>query len=199
MQGANIGSVEIGNVFSFAVTNRADDGTELNISPTHFDVIDNLDGTIIRQDQPMVIRGTDTPLWFGRIDTRDIDTDQSGPFEPGRTYSILVRDNTVTDDPRFHYQFTVTTAFTDRLKRILGLQGENMLLDLFDYDSGGNATGFRVRLFSTRAAAAQATRDITDVPEAGEFATYTVTQTFGTGRMTRQSSLNLIDEDKGDG
>jgi hypothetical protein len=198
MQGTSIGSVEIGNVFSFTVSNRADDGDELDFNPTHYDVIDNTDGTLILQDQTFSRYNTDIPLWFGAIDTRDIDTDQSGPFEPGRTYSILVRDETITDDPRFHYQFTVTTAFTGRIKRILGLSGENMIIDAFSYDSGNNPTSFRVRLFDSRANAAQATANITDTPESGEFATYTVTQTYGTGRQLRQSSTNLIDQEKGD-
>lgn len=203
MQGQNLGSVEFGEVFYFAVSNRSSDGSALGFTPEFYDVIDNCSGDVLLSDV-VLDTTTDRSLWRGRIDTRSLETDQSIPFEPNRTYSIIVKEN-VTDNPLAedptsfgHYVFTVTGAYSVRLKRMLALDGENLIIDLFTYDSGNNALSYRVRAFDTRASAAQATPGITDVPEVGEIATYTVTQTYAAGLQLRQSSVSLSDNDEGD-
>jgi hypothetical protein len=202
MNGQSLGSVEFGQIFYFGVSNRGSDGNEIpGFVPAYYDVIDGTDGTVILEDQPLV-RYT-RAIWYGSVDTRDTQTDQAGPFEPNRSYAILVKATT-TDGPETDpaqclvFNFTVTPAYLAKIARLLGLSGENMLVDLFTYDDGGNATSFRVRLFSSKTTAEQATLNITDVPESGEIATYTVIQTFGGGRQFRQSSLNTIDVDAGD-
>jgi hypothetical protein len=149
MQGASLGSVEFGDIFHFCISNRASDGTELTgFNPAFFDVLDNLDGNVILQDQALEST-TDRSLWRGHIATRDTSTDQTGPFEPGRTYTIVVSEG-ATEDPNtfMHYNFTVTGAYSDRLKRLLGLNGENMLVDDMSYDNGNNVTSFRVEAIS---------------------------------------------------
>jgi hypothetical protein len=203
MQGQSLGSIEFGEVFYFAISNRASDGTALTFAPEYYDILDNATGDVILGDQ-ILDTTTDRSLWRGSVDTRSQVTDQSTPFMPNRTYSIVIKeditDNPLVEDPLifFHYNFTITGAYSARIKRLLGLSGENLIIDLFSYDSGNNATSFRVRTFDTRENAAQATPGITDVPEVGEIGTYTVTQTYGVGRQLRQSSVNLIDSDLGD-
>jgi hypothetical protein len=200
VQSTSIGSVEFGEVFRFAVSNRNSDGTALAFTPAFFDVIDNDDGSVVLANQTLHSI-TDRSLWHGSIDTRDTLTDQSGPFEPNRTYSIIIKESSAEDPATFaHYNFTVTGAYSQRLIRLLGLDGENLLVDKFVYDSGNNATSFRVRLFSSRAQAESATPGIGDesIPEAGEIFTYYVTQTFSSGRNLRQSHLSVISSDQGD-
>jgi len=198
MQGESIGVVELGEVFYFAVSNRAADGTALAFVPSYFDIVDNATGDVILSNQS-IASTTDLSLWRGQIDTRSQTTDQSEPFRPNRTYSILVK-STGTEDPEafLHFNFSILGALSVRLKRLLALGGENLVADLYTYDNGNNVTSYRVRIFDTRENAAQATPGITDVPETGEIATYTVTQNYSIGRQLRQSATHLIDGDLGD-
>jgi hypothetical protein len=204
MQSNHIGSVEFGLEFVFAISNRADDGSTLAFTPTHYDVIDNYTGDVILENQ--VLSGTtDRDIWRGIIDTRDILTDQTGPFEPNRTYSLVIKDE-ATDGPEenpatfLHYNFTVTGAYSNKLQRILALEGENLIVDNFVYDAGNNPTSLRVRIFESAEAALNATPGIDDdaLPETGEIARYPVTQTFQTGRQLRQSHRSVIFRDRGD-
>lgn len=204
MQGAHIGSVEFGQVFSFTVSNRGADGTALAFTPTHFDVIDNYTGDTILSDQNLS-GYTDRDLWRGSIDTRDTSTDQTGPFEPNRTYSIIIKDE-ATDGPEenpsvfLHYNFTITGAYSKKLQRILALEGENLIVDSFAYDNGNNPTSLRVRIFDSGENALAATPGVSDsaLPETGEIATYYVTQTYQTGRQLRASHRSTIFRDRGD-
>ena len=194
MHSVSFGSVEFGLIFYFSVSNRAEAGTALGFTPAYFDVIDNTDGSVILADQ-VLTQPTDLAVWRGQIDTRDTATDQTGPFEPNRTYGIVIKEDT-SDEPTtfFHGNFTVTGAYSVRLKRILGLEGENILIDAFVYDNGNNATEFRVRVFDSPENASAATAGISEgsIPEAGEIYTYTVTQTFQIGRQLRQSHLSIV-------
>jgi hypothetical protein len=194
MASESLGSCEFSEVFYFSVSNRADDGTATAFAPAYFDVINNEDGAIILADQ-VLTQPTDLAVWRGQVDTRDIATDQSGPFEPMRTYGIVVKEDTSDEPTTFqHYNFTVTGAYSVRLKRILGLEGENLLVDNFVYDNGNNATSFRVRVFDTPENASAATPGIVEasVPETGEIYTFDVTQTFQIGRQLRQSHLSVV-------
>jgi len=194
MQSASYGSVEFGQIFYFSVSNRNTDGTAIAFTPAYFDVINNVDGSVILADQ-VLVQPTDLSVWRGQVDTRDTATDQTGPFEPNRTYGIVIKANTDDEPTTFlHGNFTITGAYSVRLQRILGLEGENILIDSFVYDTGNNATGFRVRIFDTPENASAATSGISEasVPEAGEIYTYTVTQTFQIGRQLRQSHLSIV-------
>ncbi len=82
-----------------------------------------------------------------------------------------------------------------RLKRILGFEGENLLLDLFSYDNAGNITKMRARIFDTAANCSDATPDLdgTDTPEPGELWTYTINQAHNLPRNTRTEHKSVID------
>jgi len=84
-----------------------------------------------------------------------------------------------------------------RLKRLLGFEGENLLLDLFAYDNAGNITSMRARLFDTAANCNSATPDLdpTDTPEPGELYTYTITQAHNLPRNTRTEHKSVLDYD----
>lgn len=201
MQGQSLGSVEYGDVFYFMVSNRDSNGAQLaSFTPEYFDVRSNKTGALILSDQPLRLADTDSELWRGSISTRDTDTDATGPFEPGETYTIVIKDDTtdnpITAPPTIFqlYSFTVTGAYSARLKRLLGLDGENFLVDNFQYDNGNNATSFRVRVFDTAANASAATIGIQDasLPETGEKYFYTVTQTFSVGKNLRASHLSVL-------
>lgn len=198
MQGQSLGVIELGEVFYFGVSNRDSDGTALGFIPAYFDLIDNATGDAILTNQNLVST-TDQSIWRGQIDTRSQTTDQSEPFKQNRNYSILIK-STGTEDPAafLHFNFSVIGAISARLKRLLGLGGENLIADLYTYDNGNNVTSYRVRIFDTRENAAQATPGITDIPEVGEVATYTVTQNYSAGRQLRQHSTHLVDNDLGD-
>jgi hypothetical protein len=206
MQGQSIGSVEYGEVFTFTVSNRGEDGLALDFTPAYFDVVDPVTGLVVLSNEVLVqYTATDiTTLWFGSIDTGVQKTDQDVAWFPNRTYALIVKedttDNPITDvDPQeYHlFNFTVTGAYSVRLKRLLSLDGENVLIDKMVYDSGNNATSMRVRVFDTRANAQAATVDISPL-ESGELYRYTVTQTFQTGIHLRKSHRSLIDTDQGD-
>ena len=200
-----LGSVEFGQTFYFAVSNRSYDGSALPFTPQYYDVIDNCGGDVIISNRPL-ITATDRSIWYGYVNTRDTDTDVSGPFEPNRTYSIVIKgpttDDPLSEDPTYFilYTFTVGCALSAKLQRLLGLCCENLLIDNFVYDNGNNATSFRVRVFDTSANASAATPDIESlsIPETGEISTYTITQTFTSGRNLRKTHLSTVNSDHGD-
>lgn len=198
MQSEMIGSVEYGQVFYFTVSNRAADGTALSFTPAYFDVYDAAVGERILANQELIPYDTDLQLWRGSIDTGVVDTDQTEDWASGRTYSIVVKETVDLEPAVFlHYQLTVTGAFTAKLKRCLGLNGENMLLDSFSYDSAGNCTGCRIRIFETKADAEAATAGTTEL-EPGEIYQYTVATSYSTGRALRASELISSSEEYGD-
>ena len=82
-----------------------------------------------------------------------------------------------------------------RLKRLLGFEGENLLLDLFAYDNAGNITSMRARIFDTSANCNAATPDLdaTDTPAPGELWTYTITQAHNLPRNTRTEHKSVMD------
>lgn len=194
MQSQSLGSVEFGQVFSFAVCDRLTTGAAASWDPTAFDVFDCRDGTRVLYNQSF-FHETDRDIWFGTIDTAQGSTEVGEAFHLGN-YAIVVKENTNENPTNFAlYNFTVTSSISSRLKRIAGLLGENMAIDNFSFDTAGNCTGYRVRLFETRSAAAAASLGITDVPEPGEIATYTVEQDYSSGRRLRVSHVSTIDED----
>lgn len=194
MQSQSLGSVELGEVFSFALSDRLTTGAAASWDPAFFDVFDCRDGSIVMANQSL-FHETDRDIYFGQIDTAQAATEFGEAFRVA-TYAVLVKPDTSEAPATFSvYNFTVTGAYSDRIKRVLGLLGENLVLDNMSYDTAGNCTGFRIRLFETRALADAASVGITDVPEPGEFATYTVTQAYTSGRNTRASHVSLIDQD----
>lgn len=195
MQGQSLGSVEFGDVFSFPVADRLTTGGAASWDPAFFDVFDCRDGSRTLSNQALV-RETDRDLWFGTIDTAQGAT-ETGEAWRRSTYAVVVKPDTTENPSNFSlYTFTITSSLSARLKRLLGFLGENLVLDAFSYDSAGNCTGYRVRLFETRAAADSASAGITDVPEPGEIATYVVSQEYSSGRRLRISHVSLIDEDR---
>ena len=93
-----------------------------------------------------------------------------------------------------------------RTKRLLALQGENLLLDKFTYDTAGNITGLRMRLFEDSGNAQSATADIDDssLPEPGEMVDestsetaryYKVEQTNELPRNIRTSHISYASTD----
>ena len=194
MQSQSIGSVEFGQVFSFAVCDRLTTGAAASWDPTAFDVFDCRDGSRVLYNQSL-FHETDRDIWFGTIDTAQGSTEVGEAFHLGN-YAIVVKENTNENPTNFAlYNFTITSSISARLQRILGMLGENMVVDNYTYDTAGNCTAYRMRLFSTRAGADAASLNITDVPEPGEIATYTIEQSYSSGRRLRISHVSLIDED----
>lgn len=200
MQGQSLGSVEFGQVLHFAVSNRSgSDGSDIaGLTPAYFDVVDPSTDSILLADQPLT-KITSYDVWTGSVDTGDIPTDQDTDFTAGRTYALVIKGATGSNPSAFMlFSFTVTGAFSARLKRLLSQGGENQLLDSFSYDAAGNCLSYRVRIFEDRDSAEAATPDITDLPEPGEVLSYTCTQSYSSGRQLRASVLTLIDDDQGD-
>lgn len=186
----SIGSVEFGRVFHFSVSNRDSAGADHGWTPAFFDVFDNSSGALILSNQELA-RETDRDLWYGAIDTGQGATDAAAEFALG-TYSLVVKPSTAEAPATFaHYNFTVTGANSARLQRILGLLGENLVLDNFGFDTAGNCVSYRVRIFQDRFSAENASIGITDTPEPGEVMTYTVAQSYSSGRLLRASHVSL--------
>lgn len=198
MQGASLGSVEFGKRFTFVVSDRDSDGSSTLFVPAFFDVIDPSDGsTIIANEGLTQVAGRS--LWRGIIDSGTIVTDQSSGLVAYRTYGVMVKDSTSLNPSIFQlFNFTITGAISQRFERMLGLMGENVLLDLFVYDGGNNATSMRLRVFESASAASLATIDISAM-EPGELYRYNVTQTFSSGLQLRLSHLSVIATDQGEG
>ncbi len=173
------GTVEKGQVFYFM-------HREENRSAMWFDVIDPKNQNVVSADNVMTQSGTTdfavggNNSWIGSIPSEGTDD-----LSIGRTYWIRVKDET-GDDPQLTalYSFSVLPRLQWSLKRLLGLGGENMVLDNFSYDQAGNITGLRVRLFEESQDADNATSGVTD-PEPGEIASYTVTQEHEIPRNVR--------------
>jgi hypothetical protein len=195
VQSQSLGSVEFGQIFAFPVSDRLTTGAAAAWDPAFFDVFDCQDGSRIIANQALT-RETDRDLWFGTIDTSQGVT-ETGEVWRVSTYAVIVKPDATENPSNFScYSFTVTASHSARLKRLLGLLGENLVLDAFSYDSAGNCTSYRIRLFETRSGAESASAGITDVPEPGEIATYVVNQEYAGGRRLRVSHVSLIDEDR---
>lgn len=212
MQGASVGTVEFGRVLHFAVTNRDDAGAAIGgFTPAYFDVLDPETGELCLSNEPLR-NETDRDLWFGTIDTSAAHTDWSG-FETAHTYVLVVKSDT-SENPTamLTYNFTVTPSYSgkldwlrndvenvlfERLRRIIALCGENLVVDNFSYDTSGNIIGIRVRLFEDRASALAATPDITDI-EPGELEQYNVTQQHNVARNVRTAHFSTISADSDD-
>lgn len=218
MNGSSLGVVKHGDTFRAMLSNRADDGTAIvAFDPTHYDVIDpvTFDRMPSHADQ-VITESTDfQDLFWIQIDTSDVS------FSSGKTYGIVLKEGTGEPSVFRVYNFTILPHDQDftridnqlvylrnnqenvlfpRLKRILGLGGENSLLDQFSYDSAGNILAFRIRLFQDSVAASAATRDIddSDLPEVGEIASYFVSQDISLPRSLRTEHRSAQDSDNPD-
>ena len=138
-------------------------------------------------------RQTDAYDSFDHI-TFSFDVDHPAPDQPASlTYRRLnyLHDNTewILND--------IENVVFPRLKRLLGFEGENLLLDLFAYDNAGNITSMRARIFDSAEACQNSTPDIdsTDTPEPGELWTYTITQNHNLPRNVRTEHKSVLDYD----
>lgn len=173
---AFLGVADQGDNFYFVVReeNWGDD--------MYYDVIDPEDGSRLVAHASMSQDGLPSNrYWRGTIDTDDLTR--------GKTYFVRVKDNPV-EDPQHDrlYSFTVIAP----LKRVLGLCGENMVLDNFAYDQAGNIVGLRIRLFDSATNASNATQGSTD-PEPGEIVSYDVDQEHNAARNVRTFHSSVVD------
>ncbi len=218
MNGQSLGFVPRDSTFYFTVSNRDQNGLAIGIldtdddpfTPTHFDVLDpELQDTILI-NQTLTQTTDYANLWFGQIDFSTSDFTDSRD----KTYSIVVKGGT-GEQAKFHlYSVTVSSTVErldylrndienviwPRLKRILGLCGENMILDDFTYDNAHNITGLRMRLFQNSTSAQLATPDLpdSDIPEVGELSTYRIDQTMELPRSVRIDHTSFADSDEAD-
>lgn len=168
-----LGFCEEGRTFYFVI--RSDKGQ----SQLYFDVIDPESGAVVSTNQTLSPT-TDLPsdrLYAGSIDTSSLDSN--------KTYFVRVKDSTASD-PAWSvlYSFTVTQPLQLNFTKLTALNGENTVLDNFEYDQAGNITALRVRIFSNASDADAATAGATD-PEPGEVAQYQVTQEHDVPRNVR--------------
>lgn len=186
MNGTSLGSVEFGQTLVFGVSNRASDGTAIaGFTPAYFDVLDPTAGTTMLSNQTLT-QITSHTIYRGTIDT------SINSFVARKTYIVKVKATNATDPATFMvFNFTVTGSYSDRLARLLALDGENVFIDNHTYDGGGNMTGCRVRVFNTKANAEAASSGNTDL-EPGELYVYDVTQTFSTGIERLRSHLSTL-------
>jgi len=220
MNGTSLGSCELGATFTAIISNRNFDGDQsATFLPTEFDIVDPVTLDIISGFSKVpLIQTTDiADIWFIVIDTSSTEFQ----FQRATTYGIIVRDLTGFPLAIHTYNFTILpwedrirqgferleylrnnqeNVLFPRLKRLLGLAGENMFLDQFSYDDASNILGLRIRLFSNRTTAQLAARDIadSDLPEIGEIATYRVTQDMSLPRSLRVEHLSHPDIDEAD-
>jgi hypothetical protein len=215
MNGSSLGSVERGQTFTAMISNRGEDGNQATgFAPTHYDVVDPITMDVMPTfGDVALLQETDYQhLFWIQIDT------SGASFGSGRTYGVVIKEGTGEPSVFRVYNFTILPHDADftridnqlvylrnnqenvlfpRTKRLLGLQGENQMLDQFSYDAAGNITAFRIRLFSDSIQAALATRDIadSDIPEVGEISTYHVTQAMSAARSLRTEHRSVADND----
>lgn len=170
-----LGIAEFGRTFTFTTSNRAADGSAIaGFTPAFYDLILASDGTVVLANQALTQVGS-RALWRGTIASDDL--------ESYGNYAVIVKADTNANPTVFlEYNFSVTGSVVTAL----GLQGENMVIDLYEYDAGNNLLSCRQRLFDNAADADAATLDIVAL-EPGEIARYTVTQTFSSGLQLRLS------------
>lgn len=216
MNGQLIGEVESGETFNFMVSNRDSSGLAINApgdwTPNFFDVLDPADGDVLLEDQALGSSTEFEALWHGSIDTSD------AKFSTAKTYYIRVKDAEGEASQFMLYSFYVSGRLSviydrldylrvdienvvfERLERLLGLAGENCLLDNFGYDDASNIVSHRIRIFRTAADAQLATRDISDsdLPEVGEIHTYYVTQAISLPKSRRTEHRSWIGTEAAD-
>ena len=182
-------------------------------------VVNNESQTIILDDQSFKDPLTDFEgILFGSFNTNDTDWDVGcytlriylvdtvlGTDDDDETKSVSYMFNILPPSPEQSSSLTyrrllwirndIENVVFPRLKRLLGFEGENLLLDLFTYDNAGNITSMRARIFDTQANCVNATPDLdpTDTPEPGELWTYTITQAHNLPRNTRTEHRSVID------
>jgi hypothetical protein len=188
MNGESLGSVEFGETFDFVVSNRDADGAAISgFTPAYFDVIDPDDGSAVLSDQALTQTNS---VWRGSVDTSSL--------SPRKTYGVKVKAAATANPTTFILLgFTVTGAFSNRLSRILGLEGVNRFIDCIVTDSGGNMTSCRIRLFDTAAHAAAAVEGSTD-EQPGEFCRVSLAQEYTTGLRRRTSQLTTLESTVGE-
>ncbi len=211
MNGQSLGTVEHDTVFRFTISNRDQDGAAIaGFTPSHFDVIDPESEGSVLSDQALTQTTDYANVFFGQIDFSA--SDFAGELD--KTYGIVIKAATGEQAIFLLYSVTVTgtlgrldylrndieNVIFPRLKRMLGLCGENMILDDFTYDNAHNITGLRMRLFQNSSSAQLATPDLpdSDVPEVGEISTYRINQTMELPRSVRIDHTSFSDSDEAD-
>ena len=114
---------------------------------------------------------------------------------PEQAHSITNRRMNWLHDNMQWVRHDIENVVFPRLKRILGFEGENLMLDLFTYDNAGNITSMRARIFDNNLNCTNATPDLdqTDLPEPGELWTYTITQDHNLPRNVRTMHKSVVD------
>lgn len=200
----NFGSVEFGEKLVLGFQGGPTTDSPSDWKPGMFDVVDPETGEfLIRQSlvTQYVTAPPDPDLYFVTIDTLQEVTD-GDLFAPRKQYLLNVYED-VTDPPihtdnQLRGVFYVGTSVKAMLDRILGLLGENQVLDSFQYDQPGNITNLRLRLFSSSTNAENATQGATG-PEVGETAQYDVVQDHELPRSLRsfhRSYRSYIEESR---
>ena len=198
---------------------ESDDGVSLAPNLYVYSIINNATGAVVAENLTFSDPATDFDgVLFGSFTTDDTDWDVG-------SYTIKIfkiATSTEGEDNYITYMFQVLhpspeqawsltyrrldwlkndieNVIFPRLKRILGFEGENLLLDLFAYDNAGNITSMRARIFDTPANCNAATSDLdpTDTPEPGELWTYTITQAHNLPRNTRTEHKSVMDYNGG--
>ncbi len=211
MNGQSLGTVEHDTVFRFTISNRDQNGDAIaGFTPSHFDVIDPETEEAVLLDQTLTETTDYANLFFGSIDftVAGFSTDRD------KTFGIVVKAATGEQSTFLLYNITVSgtlgrlnylrndieNVIFPRLKRMLGLCGENMILDDFTYDNAHNIIGLRMRLFQNSSSAQLATPDLSDsdIPEVGELSTYRINQTMELPRSVRIDHTSFADADEAD-
>lgn len=184
----NYGSVEFGEKLVLGFQG----GDTESWKPGYYSVIDPTTGLFLIEEEPLIQYETsppDTDLFFVEIDTLRTDTTTTGDlFAPRKHYLLVIHEDVTDPDPRDANQlrgfFYVATSVHKMLQRILGLLGENQVLDSFGYDQAGNITNLRMRVFDNSTDAENATDGATG-PETGEVAQYDIVQDHQLPRSLR--------------
>ncbi len=170
--------------------------------PGMFDVVDPRTGDVLIRQQLVTQYETapfDINLYFVEIDTLATSSGMD-LFEPRRQYLLNIYEDVtgplINAPEQIRGIFYVSTSIKKMLNRVLGLLGENQVLDNFTYDQAGNITGLRMRLFDNSNDAENATQGATG-PEPGETAQYDVEQDHELPRSLRSfhRSFNTYVED----
>jgi hypothetical protein len=206
-----VNNVEFGASFRFL-------DISIGATANFFDIIRMSDTLRTIRNRPMstVMNASTTSYPSSYWRWSYIDLTYANGFAPNFSYQLIIHDTDDTVEPELSagaiqvHPFHVVPALgakidlansrltylrnveenvlLPRTKRLLALEGENMVMDDVVVDAAGNMTSYRIRLFSTKDDADYATPDILDsvLPEPGEIYAYRVTQTWD-ARGTRVS------------
>ena len=164
----------------------------INDAGTGITYLDQADGSDFQNVALTELTGNHVDIWFIREDYTAGTPLTWLQANRGRMLYFYFRNASNSSRKLFSGQISWDSKTVSNHQKVLGLLGENLLLDSFGYDAAGNITNLRVRVFDSNTNALAATADITDVPETGEVAIYDVTQTHNLPRNVRSSHLSVL-------